>query len=126
LCACCVAPLFDGVYARTRRLDLALALMFAAPELNPAARWPACECAQTRSPPRHELACERVLVGGQAVRYGTEAYGHIAHLQDRTVTFRGRDRHRVPPARSQPGARARARGDASFAELHEGRARAGR
>ena len=37
LCSCCVAPLFDGLYARTRRLDVALSLMFAAPGLNPAA-----------------------------------------------------------------------------------------
>jgi uncharacterized membrane protein YraQ (UPF0718 family) len=37
LCSCCVAPLFDGVYTRTRRLGPALSLMFAAPGLNPAA-----------------------------------------------------------------------------------------
>lgn len=37
LCSCCVAPLFDGVYSRTRRLGPALSLMFAAPGLNPAA-----------------------------------------------------------------------------------------
>jgi uncharacterized membrane protein YraQ (UPF0718 family) len=37
LCSCCVAPLFDGVYARTRRLGPALGLMLAAPALNPAA-----------------------------------------------------------------------------------------
>lgn len=37
LCSCCVAPLFDGVYSRTKRLGPALALMFAAPGLNPAA-----------------------------------------------------------------------------------------
>jgi len=36
LCACCVAPVFDGTYARTRRLGPALALMLAAPGLNPA------------------------------------------------------------------------------------------
>src|SRR5439155_14739207 len=36
LCSCCVAPLFEGVYARTRRLGPALGLMFAAPALNPA------------------------------------------------------------------------------------------
>ena len=37
LCSCCVAPLFEGVYARTRRLGPALGLAFAAPALNPAA-----------------------------------------------------------------------------------------
>lgn len=37
LCSCCVAPVFEGVYARTRRLDASLALMLAAPALNPAA-----------------------------------------------------------------------------------------
>ena len=37
LCSCCVAPLFDGVYARTRRLGPSLAMMLAAPALNPAA-----------------------------------------------------------------------------------------
>ena len=37
LCSCCVAPLFDGLYSRTRRLGPALSLMFAAPGLNPAA-----------------------------------------------------------------------------------------
>src|SRR5262249_30331330 len=36
LCACCVAPVFDGTYARTRRLGPALSLMLAAPGLNPA------------------------------------------------------------------------------------------
>jgi len=37
LCSCCAAPVFEGVYARTRRLGPALALMLAAPALNPAA-----------------------------------------------------------------------------------------
>lgn len=37
LCSCCAAPLFEGVYGRTRRLDSSLALMLAAPALNPAA-----------------------------------------------------------------------------------------
>ena len=36
LCSCCIAPVFDGAYARTRRLGPALALMIAAPGLNPA------------------------------------------------------------------------------------------
>lgn len=36
LCSCCVAPVFEGVYARTRRLDTSLALMLAPPSLNPA------------------------------------------------------------------------------------------
>jgi len=36
LCSCCVAPVFEGVYARTRRLGPALGLMLAAPALNPA------------------------------------------------------------------------------------------
>lgn len=37
LCSCCAAPVFEGVYGRTRRLDASLALMLAAPGLNPAA-----------------------------------------------------------------------------------------
>jgi hypothetical protein len=37
LCSCCVAPVFEGIYARTRRLGPALAVMLAAPGLNPAA-----------------------------------------------------------------------------------------
>jgi uncharacterized membrane protein YraQ (UPF0718 family) len=37
LCSCCAAPVFDGFYARTRKLGPALSLMFAAPGLNPAA-----------------------------------------------------------------------------------------
>ncbi len=37
LCSCCVAPIFHGVYERTRRLGPALALMLASPALNPAA-----------------------------------------------------------------------------------------
>lgn len=37
LCSCCVAPVFEGVYQRTRRLGAALGLMLAAPALNPAA-----------------------------------------------------------------------------------------
>lgn len=37
LCSCCVVPLFESVYERTRRLGPSLGLMFAAPALNPAA-----------------------------------------------------------------------------------------
>jgi uncharacterized protein len=37
LCSCCAAPLFEGMYGLTRRLDASLALMLAAPALNPAA-----------------------------------------------------------------------------------------
>ena len=37
LCSCCVAPIFKGVYERSRRLGPSLALMLAAPALNPAA-----------------------------------------------------------------------------------------
>ncbi len=37
LCSCCIAPVFEGVYRRTRRLGPALGFMFAAPALNPAA-----------------------------------------------------------------------------------------
>ncbi|MFN7970919.1 MAG: permease [Acidobacteriota bacterium] len=37
LCSCCVAPVFEGVYERTRRLGPALGLMLASPALNPAA-----------------------------------------------------------------------------------------
>src|SRR5688572_15230719 len=36
LCSCCVAPVFEGVYERTRRLGPSLGLMLAAPALNPA------------------------------------------------------------------------------------------
>jgi hypothetical protein len=36
LCSCCVAPVFEGVYARTRRLGPSLGIMLAAPALNPA------------------------------------------------------------------------------------------
>lgn len=35
LCSCCAAPVFEGLYERTRRLDASLALMLAAPSLNP-------------------------------------------------------------------------------------------
>jgi len=37
LCSCCAAPVFEGMYGRTRRLDASLALILAAPALNPAA-----------------------------------------------------------------------------------------
>src|SRR5207244_1986899 len=37
LCPCCVAPIFTGVYERSARLGPSLALMLAAPALNPAA-----------------------------------------------------------------------------------------
>jgi uncharacterized protein len=37
LCSCCAAPVFEGMYGRTRRLDASLAMMLAAPALNPAA-----------------------------------------------------------------------------------------
>jgi uncharacterized membrane protein YraQ (UPF0718 family) len=37
LCSCCVAPIFTGVYKRSARLGPSLALMLAAPALNPAA-----------------------------------------------------------------------------------------
>lgn len=37
LCSCCVAPIFTTVYERCRRLGPSLAMMLAAPSLNPAA-----------------------------------------------------------------------------------------
>jgi hypothetical protein len=37
LCSCCTAPLFSAVYGRSRRLAPSLALLLAAPALNPAA-----------------------------------------------------------------------------------------
>lgn len=37
LCSCCVAPVFSSVYRRSSRLGPSLALMIAAPALNPAA-----------------------------------------------------------------------------------------
>lgn len=37
LCSCCVAPIFTTVYERSRRLAPSLAVMLAAPSLNPAA-----------------------------------------------------------------------------------------
>jgi len=37
LCSCCAAPLFSSVYERSRHLAPSLALMLAAPALNPAA-----------------------------------------------------------------------------------------
>ena len=37
LCSCCVAPVFTSVYERSSRLAPSLALMLAAPSLNPAA-----------------------------------------------------------------------------------------
>ncbi len=37
LCSCCVAPIFTAVYERSRQLGSALAVMLAAPSLNPAA-----------------------------------------------------------------------------------------
>lgn len=37
LCSCCAAPVFEGLYERTHRLDASLALMLGAPSLNAAA-----------------------------------------------------------------------------------------
>ena len=37
LCSCCAAPVFSGVYERSSRLGPSLAVMLAAPALNPAA-----------------------------------------------------------------------------------------
>ncbi|MFN2517145.1 MAG: permease [Pyrinomonadaceae bacterium] len=37
LCSCCAAPVFSGLYERSSRLGPALAVMLAAPSLNPAA-----------------------------------------------------------------------------------------
>lgn len=37
LCSCCVAPVFSGVYERSSRLGPSLAVLLAAPSLNPAA-----------------------------------------------------------------------------------------
>jgi uncharacterized membrane protein YraQ (UPF0718 family) len=37
LCSCCAPPVFEGMYGRTRRLGASLALMLAAPGLNPTA-----------------------------------------------------------------------------------------
>jgi uncharacterized protein len=37
LCSCCIAPIFEGVFERTRRLGPSLGIMMASPALNPAA-----------------------------------------------------------------------------------------
>ena len=37
LCSCCVAPVFSGMYERSSKLGPSLAVMLAAPALNPAA-----------------------------------------------------------------------------------------
>ncbi len=37
LCSCCAAPVFSGMYERSSRLGPSLAVMLAAPSLNPAA-----------------------------------------------------------------------------------------
>jgi len=37
LCSCCVAPVFSGIYERSSKLGPSLAVMLAAPALNPAA-----------------------------------------------------------------------------------------
>ena len=61
LCSCCVAPVFSGLYERSSRLGPSLAVMLAAPSLNPAA------LILTFMLFDHRIAVTRLAVAGLAV-----------------------------------------------------------
>jgi uncharacterized membrane protein YraQ (UPF0718 family) len=61
LCSCCVAPVFSGMYERSSRLGPSLALMLAAPALNPAA------LILTFMLFDHRIATTRLVVSASAV-----------------------------------------------------------
>ncbi|MGH9960816.1 MAG: permease, partial [Pyrinomonadaceae bacterium] len=61
LCSCCVAPVFSGVYERSSRLGPSLAIMIAAPSLNPAA------LILTFMLFDHRIAATRLAMAGVAV-----------------------------------------------------------
>ena len=61
LCSCCAAPVFSGVYERSSRLGPSLAVMLAAPSLNPAT------LILTFMLFDHRIALTRLAVAGVAV-----------------------------------------------------------
>lgn len=61
LCSCCAAPVFSGVYERSSRLGPSLAVMLAAPSLNPAA------LVLTFMLFDHRIAATRLVMAGVAV-----------------------------------------------------------
>ncbi|MBI2828208.1 MAG: permease [Acidobacteria bacterium] len=65
LCSCCVAPVFSAVYGRSSRLGPSLAVMLAAPALNPAA------LILTFALFSATIAWSRLLMGLAAVFLGT-------------------------------------------------------
>ena len=61
LCSCCAAPVFSGMYERSARLGPSLAVMLAAPSLNPAA------LILTFMLFEHRIALTRLAIAGLAV-----------------------------------------------------------
>ena len=61
LCSCCAAPVFSGLYERSSRLGPSLAVMLAAPSLNPAA------LILTFMLFDHRIALTRLAIAGLAV-----------------------------------------------------------
>jgi len=61
LCSCCAAPVFSGLYERSSRLGPSLAVMLAAPSLNPAA------LILTFMLFDHQIALARLAMAGVAV-----------------------------------------------------------
>jgi hypothetical protein len=61
LCSCCAAPVFSGLYERSSRLGPSLAVMLAAPSLNPAA------LILTFMLFEHRIAFTRLAIAGVAV-----------------------------------------------------------
>lgn len=61
LCSCCAAPVFSGLYERSSRLGPSLAVMLAAPSLNPAA------LILTFMLFEHRIALTRLAIAGLAV-----------------------------------------------------------
>lgn len=61
LCSCCAAPVFSGLYERSSRLGPSLAVMLAAPSLNPAA------LILTFMLFDHRIALTRLVIAGLAV-----------------------------------------------------------
>lgn len=78
LCSCCVAPIFSAVYERSTKLGPSLALMVAAPALNPAALILTFVLFST------EIAWARVIMSLVAVFAGTAVVAWICHARAAT------------------------------------------
>jgi uncharacterized membrane protein YraQ (UPF0718 family) len=91
LCSCCVAPVFTAVYERSSRLGPSLAIMLAAPSLNPAALALTCMLFAPK------VAAGRFLMAAAAVFLGSIVIEHLFRGSN-LASLPGRRPHEEVPA----------------------------